>query len=434
MKILLTGATGFIGRHIACALRAAGHEVFELARQPKSGDAHQIGGDFSLDTTPADWRPRLAGMDVVINAVGILRESRTQKFSTLHIQAPRALFTACVEAGVRKVIQISALGADEHAISRYHISKANADHYLMSLPLAWVVLRPSLVFGVGGASARLFASLASLPLLPLPGNGEQQVQPVHVRDLAELCARLVQKAESDRNVIAVVGPERFSVRDLLTALRRMLGLAPAPFVRVPLPLLNGLAAIAERFPGGALDRETLGMLERGNVAAPDDLSAALGRAPRAAIPFVERSALAGSHCWGDAARLDWMLPLLRFSVALVWIVTGILSLGVFPVAESYGLLAQVGLTGAAASLALYGAAALDLLMGFGLLLLRRRTWLWRAQFLIVSSYSVIIAFALPAFWLHPFGPLLKNIPLLALILVLHEMEHRGAVSVDEMRE
>lgn len=364
------------------------------------------------------------GVDAVVNTVGILRASRAQSFSALHVKTPRALFTACAETGVRKVVQISALGADSGAQSRYHMSKANADRHLMSLPLAWVIVQPSLVLGPGGASARLLRTLASMPVVPLPGSGEQRVQPVRVDDVAELCVRALAGTALDHRVIAAVGPRAYSMRELLTELRLDLRLGRPIPLAIPRPIMRLAGRIADWVPRLPFDTETLQMLARGNTAPADGMAAALGRAPGSVLPFVEGSALEGPRPEADWARLNWLLPLLRFSVAIVWIVTGIVSFGVYPVAESTALLARVGLTGAPASIALYGAAALDLLLGLGILLLRRRIWLWRAQIALILGYSVVIAVALPEFWLHPFGPLLKNVPLLALLLALHELERR----------
>ena len=424
MKILVTGAAGFIGRHVVRALRAAGHDVLELHRRPPGSEPQYVAGDFARDTDPAAWRPRLAGVEAVVNAVGILRQSGAQSFSALHIDAPRALFTACVETGVRKVVQISALGADSEARSRYHLSKATADRWLMGLPLAWIVVQPSLVFGEGGASARLFRTLASMPVIVLPGTGEQRVQPVHVDDVAELCVRAIADASLERRIIAAVGSRAYSVRELLADLRHGLGLGVPRFIAVPARLMRLAGRLADVVPSAAFDTETLQMLARGNVAPVDGIAAALGRAPRLALAWGGESLRSRPRPEADWARLNWLLPLLRFSIALVWIVTGIVSLGVYPVTESYALLARVGLSGIPAAIALYGAAALDLLLGLGTLFLRRRLWLWRAQIAVIAGYSAVIALALPEFWLHPFGPLLKNVPLLALLIALHELERR----------
>ena len=424
MVILLTGASGFLGRRIAAALARAGHELVCALREPGKAaglglPGRAIAADFARDLDPEDWRPRLAGVDVVINAVGILRETRGQRFEALHVAAPRALFAACLAAGVRRVLQISALGADAAAQSRYHRSKKAADDFLVRLPLSAVIVQPSLVYGPGGTSAKLFTLLASLPLIPLPGRGDQRVQPLHIDDAVAAIVALAQGDAFRGERVALVGPVPLTLRQWLAELRRGLGLPPAPFVAVPPRLVATGAALAGLLPGSLLDAETLRMLERGNTASAAATRQLLGRAPRAPAGFI---AAGERHGVLALARLAWLLPLLRWSIAAVWIVTGLLSLGLYPVAESYALLTAVGVAGAWAPPLLYGAAALDLALGIGTLALRRRHWLWRAQIALIIGYTAIISLRLPEFWLHPFGPVLKNLPLLAAIALLMTFE------------
>ncbi|MDD5056794.1 MAG: DoxX-like family protein [Sideroxydans sp.] len=113
------------------------------------------------------------------------------------------------------------------------------------------------------------------------------------------------------------------------------------------------------------------------------------------------------------------LKLMRYTLAVIWLVTGVLSLGIYPQQQSLQLLEQVGLHGVAAQFALYASAALDIALGL-LTLYRSMQWLWRAQAALVIFYSIVIAIFLPQFWLHPFGPLLKNLPILLLLWLLHE--------------
>ena len=148
MNVLLTGASGFIGSHLARALRAAEYVVIEARRDVGDGTA-AVRADFTRDLSVRDWLPKLAGIDAVINAVGILREHGAQTFERIHKRAPQALFTACVAAGVRRIVQISALGADR-GMTRYFLSKRAADDYLATLPLEWTIVRPAMVFGPGG--------------------------------------------------------------------------------------------------------------------------------------------------------------------------------------------------------------------------------------------------------------------------------------------
>lgn len=426
MVVLLTGATGFIGWRLVEALVAAGHEVICAVRRadglPSSDTRIRcVEADFTRDLEPAAWLPRLAGVDVVINAVGIFREGGSQTFDLLHVAAPQALFSACVEAGVRRVVQISALGADERASSRYHLSKKAADDFLAKLPLEWIIVQPSLVYGPGGPSARLFTLLASLPCIPLPGRGDQRVQPVHLEDAVQAIVSLAEGRHGVRRRIALVGPEALLLRDYLGRLREAMGLPRACFLPLPMSLVRLGARLAARLPSSLLDPEALDMLVRGNTADAAHMRSLLGRAPRPVQDFVPRSE--ARHVRTDAL-LRWLLPVLRVSIALVWIVTGIVSLGLYPVEESYALLARTGVTGPLAPLLLYGAAVLDLMLGIATLALRRRRLLWLVQTALILGYTLIITVALPEFWLHPYGPVLKNLPMLAAIWLLYELEPR----------
>lgn len=395
MKVLVLGVGGFIGRHTAEALRAGGHEVASSAIR------------FQAALRPQAWLRALEGVEAVVNAVGILRERGGQTFRALHDAAPRALFQACETAGVRRVVQISALGADEGARSRFHLSKKRADDFLASRDLDWAIVQPSLVFGEGGASARLFALLACLPATPLPCDGRQRVQPIHIDDLTEVIVKLVGVPVKTK--VHAVGPREIELREWLGILRAQMGLAKPRFIEIPRALVP-------------LDRETMQMLERGNTASPATVTQLLRRAPRAPEQFVGK---AEGRALATRARLDWLLPLMRACLSVVWIASGVISLGLYPVHDSLAMLARVGLEGPLALAALHAAAALDIAMGLAIYLLERRRWLWRFQLILIAGYSAIIAVWLPELLLHPFAPVLKNLPMLAAILALHELEERG---------
>jgi uncharacterized protein YbjT (DUF2867 family) len=419
MHILVTGASGFIGRRLVDGLRAAGHTVIEATRD-RARSVATVDADFTRDLDPADWLPKLAGVDAVVNAVGILREHGTQTFERVHTRAPQALFAACALAGVRRVIQISALGADQGA-SGYFRSKRLADEYLTQMQIEWTIVQPSLVFGVGGASARLFTMLASLPIVPLPGRGQQQVQPIHADDLTLAIIAVLQRHDFVRRRVALVGPEALTLREFLARLRHILGMPQARFLPIPLWFMRLAASVAQVSRHSLLDRESLAMLEAGNTADPGDTCELLRRSPRPVEQFLTADV---RSLVTQQAQLEWLLPPLRWSIAFVWIWTGLVSLGLYPRAESLALLARTGITGVLADVALYSAAALDLALGAATLLMRRRRLLWVAQFVLIVSYSVIITIRLPEFWLHPYGPILKNLPLLAAIALLYSLEGR----------
>ena len=423
--ILITGITGFIGSHVAAALAGRGHQVIGTVR-PHHKDGNEadsyclIPVDYIHDFDVNIWKPRLEGVDVVVNAVGILRQHGQQTFEALHYRAPRALFGACAAEGI-KVVQMSALGADENARSRYHLSKKMADDALLASGNRAVIVQPSLVYGPGGVSARLFNLIAALPIIPLPGQGNQEIQPIHIDDLT--CA-VTELVETDRYLgqrVPLVGPEALTLQRYLSELRSLMGLGRGIFVQTPIFWVNIAAQLGQRLGKGLLDVESWQMLQRGNTADPGTTRELLGHEPRPVNQFISPWNIRESRL---AALLGWLQPILRLSIAAVWLIAGIVSMGVYPVEESYAMLARVGITGTLAPLALYGAAALDIAFGLGTLFLRHRRLLWIAQATLICVYTLTITVYLPEFWLHPFGPLAKNLPILAVICLLYELEKR----------
>lgn len=199
MRILLTGANGFIGRQLLAGLQTLGHDVVAVIRDPQALH-HQFPGieavaaDFNRDTSPEIWRPRLAGIDAVINCAGVLHGGRGQNLEAIHVTAPIALFDACARAGVRKVVQISAISADVEVGTDYALTKKRADDHLRSLALDWTVLRPSLVYGNGSyGGTSVIRGRAGLPLVtPLVGDGSAAFRPIHIADLVETVVRIVE--------------------------------------------------------------------------------------------------------------------------------------------------------------------------------------------------------------------------------------------------
>lgn len=424
MLILLAGATGFIGSRIAQAIEDTGHRLVCGVRDT---DAYQrahplrrcVPLDFAANDPLAGCRTTIEQADVVINAVGIAAEHGRSSFQALHVRGPIALFEACADARVRRVLQVSALGADAEAATAFHRSKRAADDALLALPVQGVVLQPSLVFGVDGASSRQLLQLAALPLVPLPRSAGA-IQPVHVDDVVAAVVRLAlddEVAAAAPRRLAVVGPEPIPLRAYLAALRNGLGLGPARFVPIGDGVMDLAAAAGERLPGSVLNRQTWQMLQRGNTADAHDLTAVLGRAPRAAAAFVDPLRAAAL----SAARLPGALALLRIALALVWLVTAAVSYGLYPVADSLALLARTGFAGPLAVVMLYGAATLDLLLGLATLFKPRR-WLWWCQLGLMGFYTAAITLKLPEFWLHPYGPVLKNLPIAAALCVLLAFE------------
>lgn len=287
MKILLTGASGFVGRNLTRVLGAHGHDVRPVSRRQ--------GFDMSRMLAPADWLSCLDGIgsiDAVVNAAGIIGETRSQRFDLLHTRAPVALFEACRQAGVRRVVQISALGADDTAFSRYHLSKREADKALLQLHAQGCVLRPALIYGRGGTSAALLLRVAALPLVPVLEAGAQALQPVHISDVVATVLRALTGPAPPRE-LDIVGPQTVSLADWMQTLRAAQGLPKARLLRVPYALAwAGSWLLRPLHPLAAPDN--LRMLRQGYRADGRAIEQFLGRPllpPQPHLQFEDASIL-----------------------------------------------------------------------------------------------------------------------------------------------
>lgn len=420
MKILVCGATGCVGRAVAQALRARGHAVVEGSRAAVDG-RHAMKIDFMQPRTPQQWAERLAGdgIEAVVNCVGILMPSRDQSFERVHTAGPVELFRGAAQAGVRRVVQVSALGVghDAEALATPYLhSKLLADDALASLDLDWAVLRPSLVYGPGSRSASLFATLASLPVISLPGLGRQGVQPLHVYELAEAIARLVEADGAMRAVHELGGPASLTYREMLTAYREASGLGPALWLPVPMPAMQAMAWVAEALPQQVYCRDTLRLLERGNTTARNALPGLLGRAPSTMVhglritapePLVDlRVSLSPAALW-----------IARVSLAFMWLYTALISALMPQASGVLQLLARCGFEGRAGVAALVFSCGLNIVLG--VLALRRPVpWALALQIAAVLGYTLTAAINMPELTLDHCGPLVKNLPVLALVVLV----------------
>lgn len=429
MRILLTGAYGFIGSHLAARLSGDGHHVVGCGRDLALGrrtapQVQWVRCDLNRDTTAEAWLPRLAGVDAVVNAAGILQASRRDDVDAIHFHAPAALFDACTMSGVRRVVQISALGVA--ADTAYAASKRAADRHLMALELDWVVLRPSLVYArscYGGTT--LFRALAAAPfLVPLPGAGDQRFQPIHIADLAAAVARLVQPDAPSRVVLSPVGPEVMTLRDIVLTLRRWLGFPARVVLPVPMPLVRLAARLGDlaHWFGfrGSLRSTALRQMAFGSTADVAPFVDAAGFAPRRMADALAAEPAGVQERWH--ARLIPLRPLLRLTLGSVWIASGLIAAFEPGHGAARALLVEAGLAGSAVAPALWGGIVAD--VGLGLLvLLRRHVRLAGAAMIVLTlAYLAAASLTLPGLWTDPLGPLVKTLPMIAATLAMMAIE------------
>ena len=280
MNILLCGASGFVGRHLEAALLSAGHKVSRGVRRPRG--ASDIAIDYTNDIDIATWLPRLTGIDAVVNAVGVLRDSKAQPMVRLHDAVPRALFAAAAQCGIKRIVQISALGVSTGINTPYMQTKQVADDFLQTLDVGWAILRPSLIYGKDGASTRMFMLLSHMPIVMLPDGGKQIVQPVHINDLAQAVVNLLSPAATCpplRNIIECVGVEDVSMAGLIASYRTQRGSNSPWIVAMPGILLNTVAWFGDRIPALPIGSDTLAMLAAGSTGNGERFIKLLGRVP-----------------------------------------------------------------------------------------------------------------------------------------------------------
>ena len=275
--ILVTGGTGFVGPKVVHALRERDLPVRCLVRKPSSGGAEPLSawgcelvqGDV---TDAASLRRAVEGCDVVVHLVAIRQGSREQ-FERVMEQATRDLVSAAKEAGARRFVLMSALGASEETkdLVPYYHAKWDMEQTVSASGLEHVIFRPSFVFGRDGGILPTFRRLARVaPVTPIIGSGRLRIQPIWIDDVGAYFAEGVQRQDVS-GIFELGGPDAVSWNEFWERLKRVLGVR-RPSVHMPVALMRANAMLTERLPGDIpLTRDLLTMLEHGdNTVSNDD--------------------------------------------------------------------------------------------------------------------------------------------------------------------
>jgi uncharacterized protein YbjT (DUF2867 family) len=435
MRILVTGAYGLIGAALMARLHRDGHALVGAGRAIDEARlrfpyAVWVAADFAGLTSAAAWRPLLDGIDAVVNCVGVLQDGGGDDTRRVHVEATGALFEACAAAGIRRVIHVSAIGAQARGPTDFSRTKAEAEARLATLDLDWIVLRPALVLGSAayGGSAML-RGLAGFPLVTPMVRAESRVQVVSMDDVVDtvaFCLAPTTARSPSKVTWDLAHPRPMALGELVQAIRRWHGFKPQPLLRLPATVAVVASAVADalgRLGWRSPVRSTaMAQLTAGVVGDPTTWIAATGIEPKSLDDILAARPAGVQDRW--FARLYWLKPIGIAALALFWLLSGILALGPAR-ASALSQLTAAGLSGSMAAAALVGSALFDIALGL-LLLVRRFTRaaliLMLATIVVYLASGTVLA---PALWSDPLGPLVKLIPaLLATLFTLAILDER----------
>jgi uncharacterized protein YbjT (DUF2867 family) len=277
MRVFVTGATGFVGPAVANAIADAGHEVRVLERKPGAWSEAGIRCQAAVqgDVTDSETlRRAVQDIDVVVHLVAI-RQGKPKEFERVMVGGTRNLLAAAKDAGVRRIVLMSALGVTEQTkdLLPYYGAKWTEEQDTKASGLEHVIFRPSFIFGRDGGILPTFKKLAKLaPVTGIIGSGEQKIQPIWVDDVGAYFAQAIDRPEAANRTFEVGGPDVVSWNEFWQRLRAQLGIRRRPTMHLPTGLMKIPAVVTERLPGNIpLTRDLLKMLEAGdNVVSNDD--------------------------------------------------------------------------------------------------------------------------------------------------------------------
>jgi len=272
VRVFIAGGTGFVGGHLCRELHKRGHEITLLAHSrkgPALDGCTVVDGDVA---NAESYFREIAGCDAVINLVGIIREFpvRGVTFEKLHVAATQAMIAATRKAGVKRYIQMSALGTRPNAVSHYHQTKWHAEELVRASDLAWTIFRPSVIFGPGDAFISMLAGyIRRYPAVPVIGDGMYRLQPIAVADVCRCFAMALEMQETIGKTYEICGPDRLTYIELLDAIGSTLGKSTVLKLKNPVGLLKLVTPLLQGFSFFPLSMDQIQMLLEENICNGD---------------------------------------------------------------------------------------------------------------------------------------------------------------------
>jgi uncharacterized protein YbjT (DUF2867 family) len=261
------GGTGFVGRRVVRHLRESGTRVRVISRH--RGRA----GDDGIEQVAADAHDErsveatLAGADGAVNAISLYVEHGIDTFHSVHVEAAGMIARAARQAGIRRFVHISGIGADTSSPSPYIRSRGEGEATVRAAFPGAVIVRPAVMFAADDAFlTTILRLLRSLPAYPIFGDGRTRLQPVHADDVAAAIAQIMRQSHNPSPVYELAGPRVYSYDEMLRTIARIAGLRRVP-MRIPFGLWDTLATLAERLPQPPLTRNQVELMQIDTTAS-----------------------------------------------------------------------------------------------------------------------------------------------------------------------
>jgi len=274
--IAIFGAGGFIGKHLIRNLTKLDYRIKIATRNPYlKGYLKPLGnpGQVELFKTNIfnheDVKSVLKNCDLVINLVGILFETRKQKFDHIHSHFPYLLSNLCNELGIKTLVHVSALGIKEKHVSKYAQSKFQGEKNIQEIFKPSVILRPSVLFGPEDKFFNTFASIAQFsPFLPLVGGGKTKFAPIYVGDVAKAIVKALELNNSEPKIYELGGPENYSFKELMEILLQEIK-KKRLLIPIPFSFAKFQSYFLQMMPNPLLTPDQVELLKYNNIVSGD---------------------------------------------------------------------------------------------------------------------------------------------------------------------
>src|SRR5262249_20411483 len=261
------GGTGFVGRRVVCHLRDSGIKVRAVSRH------RGLGEDAEIEQIAADAHDQrsveavVAGANGVVNAISLYVEHGGDTFHSVHVEMPARIARAARQAGIRRFVHVSGIGANTASSSLYIRSRGEGEAAVQSAFPGAVIVRPAVIFASDDAFlTTILRLLRSLPAYPVFGDGRTRLQPVYGGDGAAAIAQILRQSQKPYPVYELAGPRIYSYEELLRTIAHIAGLRPV-LMRMPFAFWHALAGVAQVLPQPPLTRNQVELMKIDTTAS-----------------------------------------------------------------------------------------------------------------------------------------------------------------------